>query len=59
MKENQRSALKIALVEFVAVFVAAVGWNLFRKTGESVLDAFGVAVIAAVFLYIFHHERPA
>jgi hypothetical protein len=53
----RRSALQIGLIEFVIVFASALCWNLVRKTGESVLDSFGVAVITAVFLYIVERQR--
>jgi hypothetical protein len=53
----RRSAFQIALIEFVMVFASALCWNLVRKTGESVLDAFGVAVLTAVFLYIVERQR--
>jgi len=56
MKEKQESALKLALLEFVVVFVTAVCWNLVRKTGESAIDAFGIAVLTAVLLYAFHSK---
>jgi hypothetical protein len=59
MNEAQRSALKTAVSEFLVVFVAAICWIFVRKTGESVLDAFGVAVVTAFFLYIVHRSRSA
>jgi hypothetical protein len=59
MNEKRQSALKTALLEFVVVFVTASVWNLVRKTGESVVDAFFIAVITAVFLYALHREKLA
>jgi hypothetical protein len=54
LKEKQETALKLALIEFAVVFVSEVGWNLVRKTGQSVVDAFGIALLTAIFLYAFH-----
>lgn len=56
MTKKQRSALKLALSEFAVVFLAAVCWNLFRKTGESTLDALALAALTAVFLYFLHSD---
>jgi hypothetical protein len=44
-------------LEFVLVLVTSIIWNFLRKTGESVLDAFGIAVLTAVFFYAFYPER--
>jgi hypothetical protein len=53
----RRSPFQIALVEFAIIFVSALCWNFVRKTGESVLDSFGVAVVTAVLLYFWERER--
>ena len=57
VKHVRRSALRIALIEFLIVFISALCWNVVRKTGESILDSFGIAVVTAVFLYILERER--
>jgi len=57
MNESQRSALKTAVSEFLVVLVAAICWNFVRKTGESLIDAFGVAVVTAFLLYLVHRGR--
>ena len=49
----RRSPIQIALVEFVMIFVTILCWNFVRKTGESVLDSFGVAAVTAVLLLYF------
>ena len=54
LKEKRQSALKLALIEFAVVFVSEVDRNLLRKTGQSALDAFGIALLAATFLNAFH-----
>jgi len=56
MKEKHQSALKTAFLEFLVVFVTAIVWGLFRRTGESVIDSFFIAVIAAALLYASHTE---
>jgi hypothetical protein len=50
-------AFRLALGEFALMFVVEVVWNYFRKNGVSVVDAFGVALITAVFLYCVHLPR--
>jgi hypothetical protein len=55
-KAKGQSALKLALIEFAVVFVSEVGWNLVRKTGQSTIDAFGIALLTAVFLFAFHSK---
>lgn len=54
VNEKQQSALKLAFVEFTVVFVSEVGWSLVRKTGQSMIDAFGIALLTAIFLFAFH-----
>jgi len=53
VKEKQ-SPLKLALIEFAVVLVSEVGWNLLRKTGQSTIDAFGIALITAILLFAVH-----
>ena len=53
VKEKQ-SPLKLALIEFAVVFVSEVGWNRLRKTGQSTIDAFGIALITAILLFAVH-----
>lgn len=55
-KKSRQSAIKLALVEFAVVFVSEVGWNLVRKTGQSTLDAFGIALLTAFFMFAFHSK---
>jgi hypothetical protein len=55
----RRSALRNALIEFVAVFVSELCWNFFRKTGGSTFDFFGIAAVTAILLYFFERERGA
>ena len=50
---NKRPAWKTTLIEFAVIFVVSVCWNLGRKTGESIVDAFGIAAITAILLYFF------
>ena len=54
MNEKRQSALKLAFVEFAVVFLSEVGWSLVRKTGQSMIDAFGIALITAILLFAFH-----
>ena len=56
VKEKRQSALKLALVEFAVVFVSEVGWSLVRKTGQSTIDAFGIALLTAILLFGFHNR---
>jgi hypothetical protein len=56
VKEKRQSALKLALIEFAVVFAAEVGWNLLRKTGQSAIDAFGIALVTAILLFAFHSK---
>jgi len=56
VKEKRQSALKLALIEFAVVFAAEVGWNLFRKTGQRAIDAFGIALVTAILLFGFHSK---
>jgi Mn2+/Fe2+ NRAMP family transporter len=46
----------MALIEFASVFASEVVWIFFRKTGQSVFDAFGIALITALFLYFVQHD---
>lgn len=55
-ERERQSALRLALIEFAVVFVSEAGWNLSRKTGHSRFDAFGIALLTAVFLYAFHKK---
>lgn len=55
--KTKQSAIRATLLEFVLVLVTSIIWNFLRKTGESVLDAFGIAVLTAVFFYAFYPER--
>lgn len=48
LKEKRQSALKLAVIEFAVVFVSEVGWNLVRKTGQSTIDAFGIALLTVI-----------
>ncbi len=56
MNEKRQSALKLALVEFAVVFVSEVGWSLVRKTGQSMIDDFGIALFTAILLFAFHSK---
>jgi hypothetical protein len=42
---------RTTFIEFAIVFASEVGWNFFRKTGQSVLDSFAIALITAVIFY--------
>jgi hypothetical protein len=55
--KSRLSPFQIALVEFFIVFLSGLLWNLLRKTGESIVDSFGVAVVTAVFFYFVERER--
>jgi hypothetical protein len=55
-KEGRKSALRVALLDFVLMFVISVCWNFLRKSGTSVVDEFGVAFLTAVFVYAFYRE---
>ena len=57
MKEKTQGALKLACLEFVVVFLSELGWGLFRKGAPSVLDAFGIALLTALLLLIFHASK--
>jgi hypothetical protein len=57
VKKSRQSAHRIAILEFVTVFVSALCWNFFRKTGESIFDSFGIAAVTALLLYVFERER--
>ena len=56
LKVKQHSALKVAVVEFTVIFVSEVSWSLIRKTGLSIIDAFGIALLTASVLFVFHHR---
>jgi len=56
VKEKRQSALKLALIEFTVVFVSEVGGNLFRNTGQSTVDSFGIALVTAILLFAFHSK---
>ena len=56
LKGNWPSALKLALIEFAVVFASEIGWDLIRKTGQSTIDALGIALLTAIFLFIFHNR---
>jgi hypothetical protein len=56
VNEKRQSALKLALVEFAVVFVSEVGWSLVRKTGQSMIDDFGIALCTAILLFAFHNK---
>lgn len=55
-REKGQSALKLAIIEFAVVFVSEVVWNQVRKTGQSLIDAFGIAVLTAILLFAFHRR---
>jgi hypothetical protein len=44
------------MLEFAAVFLTAVCWDLFQKNRASAVDAFGIAFFAALLLYAFHSK---
>jgi hypothetical protein len=54
--KTRQSAIRATFVEFVVVLITSVIWNYVRKTGESVLDAFGIALLTAVLFYAFYRE---
>jgi hypothetical protein len=56
VNEKRYSALKLAVVEFAVVFASEVSWSLVRKTGQSMLDAFGIALLTALLLFAFHNR---
>jgi hypothetical protein len=56
METAKHSPLRLALGEFCIMFVVTVGWNLVRKSGEGVLDAFGVSAITAILIYFFTRQ---
>jgi hypothetical protein len=56
-KNVHRSAIQTALLEFLIIFVCALGWNVVRKTGQSVFDMLGEAAIAAGLLYFWQREH--
>jgi hypothetical protein len=45
------------LIEFFVVLASEVGWNFLRKTGQSVLDSFGIALLTAVIFYCVQKPR--
>ena len=51
MESAKRSPLKIALIEFGIVFGSELVWNLVRKNGLSLVDAFGIAALTALLTY--------
>lgn len=55
-KKKRQSARNLALVEFAVVFLSEVGWNLVRKTGQSLVDSFGIALVTALLLYAVHRN---
>jgi hypothetical protein len=55
-KKKRQPAFTLALIEFAVMFLSEIGWNLVRKTGQSMLDSFGIALLTAIFLYAFHRE---
>jgi len=56
VNEKRQSALKLAFVEFAVVFVSEVGWSLVRKSGQSMIDAFGIALLTAILLFAFPQQ---
>lgn len=56
-KKIHRSAIQIALMEFVIIFVCALGWHIVRKTGESIFDLLGEAAVTAGLLYFWETDR--
>lgn len=56
MTEKQQSALELAIVEFAVVFGSEADWTLLRKTGQSVIDSFGIALMTAILLFAFHNR---
>ncbi len=56
MNEKRQSALKLAFVEFAVVFASELGWSLVRKTGQSMIDAIGIALLTALVLFAFHSK---
>jgi hypothetical protein len=46
------TAWKDALGFFIAMVVVSFGWNLVARTKESLGHIFGVALIAALFMYV-------
>jgi hypothetical protein len=56
VNQTRQSALKLAFVEFAVVFVSELGWSLVRKTGQSLIDAFGIALLTAILLFAFHSK---
>jgi hypothetical protein len=56
-KKIHRSAFQIALMEFVIIFVCALGWHIVRKTRESIFDLLGEAAIAAGLLYFWERDK--
>ena len=56
-KKVHRSAFQVALIEFLIIFVCALGWNFLRKTGQSVIDLLGEAAITAGLLYFWERDR--
>ena len=57
VKEKRQSALKLALIEFAIIFASELSWNLFRKTGQSTVDSFGIALVTAILLYAVHSGK--
>jgi hypothetical protein len=56
MTNTSKSAVRMAIIEFPIVFAGELAWNFFRETGQSLFDAFGIALITALFLYLV--QRP-
>jgi len=56
VNEKRQSALKLAFVEFAVVFASELGWSLVRKTGQSMIDAIGIALLTALVLFAFHSK---
>jgi hypothetical protein len=52
-KKKRQPAFTLALIEFAVMFLSEIGWNLVRKTGQSMLDS---SLLTAIFLYAFHRE---
>jgi len=51
VENNKRAALKLALIDFVSMFLVSIVWNYIRKNGMSVFDEFGIAGVTAILVY--------
>lgn len=57
MNEKAKQIAKLVLLEFVIILAAEIGWNFFRKTGQSLIDSIAIALLTAIGLVIFIHKR--